>query len=45
MFCVRFYLFLASVTTHVVPLNFYFKSYFSLSFKIQQTGSQGPSRE
>ncbi len=35
----------ASVTAHVVPLNIYFKSYFSLSFKIQQTGSQGQSTE
>lgn len=40
MFCVHLCLLLASVTTHVVPLNFYFKSYFSLSFKIQQTGSR-----
>lgn len=27
------------------PLNLYFKSYFSLSFKMQQTGSPGQSTE
>ena len=30
MFCVHLCLFLASVTTYVLHLNFYFKSYFSL---------------